>query len=326
MANVQKTPALDLLRVLAAWMVLAVHAGQVAGLDALTYPGAYGVQLFFILSGYLSEASLARDADPLRYYRRRLARILPAYYLLLAVRWVWDAARGVPTGAGYLRYFAFLQMWLPSDDWALWNNRSALWTMSAFAFFYLLAPWLHRILNSFWRSFAVLVLLLLGKGKLGAVIAQLLADRPQSANISEFSAKTPLMVLYCFLFGTALWHALREGKALFYGGFCLMLPVLLDFERGVPECVLAALVLLALVCPAPRLSEAQSRVLGYLSASSFWLYLFHPLVLDLFPVWEPGHAAALPYMAAVFAVCLAAGCVTYPPVRRLERWCAERLQ
>ena len=62
--------------------------------------------------------------------------------------------------AGFLRYFVFLQMWLPSDNWMLWNNRNVLWTMSAFAFFYLLAPWLYRLCKRFWGALALLVVCL----------------------------------------------------------------------------------------------------------------------------------------------------------------------
>lgn len=320
MTQTHKLPALDLLRVTAAAMVLAVHAGQPAGLDDLTRTGAYGVQLFFILSGYLSEASLARCDDPLRYYRRRAVRILPAYWLLLAVRFVFDTVRGTPCGVRFLRYVFFLQMWLPSEDWNLWNNRGALWTMSAFAFFYLLAPWLHRLLRGFWPSFGALLLLLVLKGKLGAFLENALAGWPPQANLHEFSAKTPVMVLYCFLFGTTLWHALREGKTLLYGGFCLLLPVLLDFRRGVPECVLTGLVLLALVCPAPKPGERAARWLSFLSGGSFWLYLFHPLVLEVLPA-----GSGWGYFATAFTLCALVCYGLYALViRRAEGWAAER--
>lgn len=320
MTETRKLPALELLRAAAAAMVLAVHTGQLAGLDSVTRTGAYGVQLFFILSGYLSEASLARNDDPLRYYTRRAVRILPVYWLLLAVRFVFDTVRGTPCGVRFLRYFVFLQMWLPSEDWNLWNNRNVLWTMSAFAFFYLLAPWLHRLLRGFWPSFGVLLVLLAGKGRLGALIEGALAGWPAEANIQEFSAKTPVMVLYCFLFGTTLWHALREGKALLYGGFCLLLPVLLDFSRGAPECVLTTLVLLALVCPAPALGGRAARWVSFLSGGSFCLYLFHPLVLEVLPAGSGWAYFAMVYVLAA-AVCYGVYALA---VRRLEGWFAAR--
>ena len=322
----QKSVSLDLLRVAAAGIVLYLHVGQAAGLGFVTLVSDGAVQLFFVLSGYLSEVSLARDSSALCYYRRRAVRILPAYWLVLALRFAADTLRGVPTGAEFFRYFVFLQMFLPSENWYLWNNRGALWTMSAFALFYLLAPWLHRVLNSFRRSLPVLLVLMACKGQLGAAIENALQGWPEAANISEFSARTPLMVLPCFLFGTTLWHALRENKAFGYGAFCLLLAAALGFTKGAFECVYTALVLLAAVCPAPALSARCERGLAFLSGGSFWLYLFHPLILDLFPVpvWESA-AARLVCAAGYGAVCVAVCYGVYAAVvRPLERWCRNR--
>ena len=54
-----QNPTLDLLRTGAALMVLAVHAGQAAGLGEQTRVGGQGVLLFFILSGYLTKIGRA---------------------------------------------------------------------------------------------------------------------------------------------------------------------------------------------------------------------------------------------------------------------------
>ena len=241
-----KNVALDELRILAALMVLGVHTGQKVGLG----DGAQGVQLFFVLSGYLAAASLSRHPEPLPYYQRRIRRILPLYWLVLVLRWLFDAVRylaagasaaqlfgpGGPCGPGYLRYFVFLQMWLPSDNWMLWNNRNVLWTMSAFAFFYLLAPWLYRLCKRFWGALALLVVCLAVKGRIGGLIESSLAAFPAEANISEFSAKTPVMTLYCFIFGMAAFAAVRENKQFLYGAFCILLAVLTNFQRAGFEC------------------------------------------------------------------------------------------
>ena len=234
-----KNVALDELRILAALMVLGVHTGQKVGLGDAAAVGAQGVQLFFVLSGYLAAASLSRHPEPLPYYQRRIRRILPLYWLVLVLRWLFDAVRylaagasaaqlfgpGGPCGPGYLRYFVFLQMWLPSDNWMLWNNRNVLWTMSAFAFFYLLAPWLYRLCKRFWGALALLVVCLAVKGRIGGLIESSLAAFPAEANISEFSAKTPIMTLYCFIFGMAAFAAVRENKQFLYGAFCILLAV-----------------------------------------------------------------------------------------------------
>lgn len=88
-----KNVALDELRILAALMVLGVHTGQKVGLGDAAAVGAQGVQLFFVLSGYLAAASLSRHPEPLPYYQRRIRRILPLYWLVLVLRWLFDAVR-----------------------------------------------------------------------------------------------------------------------------------------------------------------------------------------------------------------------------------------
>jgi peptidoglycan/LPS O-acetylase OafA/YrhL len=92
-------PQLDGLRALAIVMVLVSHfsASRSAALDVL---GNMGVQLFFVLSGFLITGILLEQraagsgasgphigAAPIlrRFYVRRFVRIMPAYYLGIAV-------------------------------------------------------------------------------------------------------------------------------------------------------------------------------------------------------------------------------------------------
>lgn len=332
-----KNVALDELRILAALMVLGVHTGQKVGLGDAAAVGAQGVQLFFVLSGYLAAASLSRHPEPLPYYQRRIRRILPLYWLVLVLRWLFDAVRylaagtsaaqlfgpGGPCGPGYLRYFVFLQMWLPSDNWMLWNNRNVLWTMSAFAFFYLLAPWLYRLCKRFWGALALLVVCLAVKGRIGGLIESSLAAFPAEANISEFSAKTPVMTLYCFIFGMAAFAAVRENKQFLYGAFCILLAVLTNFQRAGFECVFTVLVLLAVQnSQVVGLAENQkfAQAVEFVGAGSFWLYLAHPLVLELLPNTAMGGAAAWLCFAGVYAVCLMVCYALYTLfVRRYEQ-------
>lgn len=76
-------PALDGLRGIAILLVLAVHANRLPG-------GALGVDLFFVLSGFLITALLLREwhergAISLRsFYARRARRLLPALLVMLA--------------------------------------------------------------------------------------------------------------------------------------------------------------------------------------------------------------------------------------------------
>jgi peptidoglycan/LPS O-acetylase OafA/YrhL len=86
-------PALDGLRAVAILCVLATHAWTYPAsapiLNRLAAAGWVGVDLFFVLSGFLITrlllASRERGDYYSRFFVRRVRRIFPAYYLLLGL-------------------------------------------------------------------------------------------------------------------------------------------------------------------------------------------------------------------------------------------------
>jgi peptidoglycan/LPS O-acetylase OafA/YrhL len=106
-------PLMDSLRAIAALSVLVTHTGFLSGANGSTWYGPYlarldiGVTVFFLLSGFLlyrpfvsarfGERERPRIPD---YARRRLLRILPAYWLALTVLAFWPG---------------LTQMWEPHD-------------------------------------------------------------------------------------------------------------------------------------------------------------------------------------------------------------------
>ena len=131
------------------------------------------------------------------------------------------------------------------------------------------------------------------------------------------------MTLYCFIFGMAAFAAVRENKQFLYGAFCILLAVLTNFQRAGFECVFTVLVLLAVQNPqGAGLAENQkfAQAVEFVGAGSFWLYLAHPLVLELLPNTAMGGAAAWLCFAGVYAVCLMVCYALYTLfVRRYEQ-------
>lgn len=109
-------------------------------------PLGAGVHLFFVLSGMLITRILLdlrdvpdRGAALGRFYLRRLLRLWPAFYVVLALAWVADvplAATTWPWHAAYLSnvYIAWQQLWQ--------GHFSHFWSLAVEQQFYLLWPWL----------------------------------------------------------------------------------------------------------------------------------------------------------------------------------------
>ncbi len=83
-------------------MVMAFHFPKQDGLylfDGLAKYGFIGVDLFFVLSGYLiglsvfSSMVLETKFSLILFYVRRLLRTLPSYYIVVAIYFLWPAAR-----------------------------------------------------------------------------------------------------------------------------------------------------------------------------------------------------------------------------------------
>lgn len=146
-------PVLDALRAVAVILVLARHwakasentFGVVPGgpLAVLAQNGWLGVDLFFVLSGFListhfvgPQATPYSKAAVLEFYRRRAFRTLPLYWGVIGLCWL--AAVGEPTGAiswpSFHTHLLFLQDYLGSDVMV------TLWSLAVEEKFYLLAP------------------------------------------------------------------------------------------------------------------------------------------------------------------------------------------
>jgi peptidoglycan/LPS O-acetylase OafA/YrhL len=104
--------------------------------------GYSGVSFFFVLSGFiLSVNYLQREFAPGDFWIARIARILPAYLVALAVVLPFTILAGHKTGTPFfpsaLAPLFLLQAWIPKTA-LFWNSPG--WSLSCEAFFYLLFP------------------------------------------------------------------------------------------------------------------------------------------------------------------------------------------
>ncbi len=163
MAIIRKhEPVLDGIRGIAIILVLLAHSVWVFRqnnltswfLPAMTF-GWCGVDLFFVLSGYLITGILIRSRLALNrsssFYMRRFLRIFPIYYLCLSVilltapHWPWlRSALPYYRISDRIAYFAYLQNWLPlrHSGQTSSNILGHFWSLAVEEQFYLLWPWI----------------------------------------------------------------------------------------------------------------------------------------------------------------------------------------
>jgi peptidoglycan/LPS O-acetylase OafA/YrhL len=156
-ASLGRLPAADGLRAVAAVMVLLQHVSFLTG---ATFHSAVGnvlarfdvaVPVFFALSGFLlGRPFVARllDRRPLPpkapFYRRRVLRIVPAYWLALTATYVWlrpDSARQA-AGLDYPLHYLLLQIY-PGGTFQ--KGISLAWSLAVEMSFYLVLPWLAAL-------------------------------------------------------------------------------------------------------------------------------------------------------------------------------------
>jgi peptidoglycan/LPS O-acetylase OafA/YrhL len=152
-----RMPALDGLRGLAILLVIPHNSSLVDGiaLHGAAYPlkellliGWAGVQLFFVLSGFLITGALLDSQDASNYYSsfyaRRALRILPLYYGMLIASFVILGPLGVlteemlGTAHSHVWLWTFLSNWTSGSDEA--KGFSHFWSLAVEEQFYLLWP------------------------------------------------------------------------------------------------------------------------------------------------------------------------------------------
>ncbi len=146
-SKTQHIPALDGFRGLAAILVVVFHIFEF--LSKYLFFGWIGLEMFFVLSGYLITDILIKTVGRKNYlrnfYMRRILRIFPLYYLCLLIFLVIFPLLDIELG---LKYYTDNQVWLWTymQNWLyIFKNPSSntlnhLWSMAVEEHFYILWP------------------------------------------------------------------------------------------------------------------------------------------------------------------------------------------
>jgi peptidoglycan/LPS O-acetylase OafA/YrhL len=144
-------PLLDAMRALAALAIVLTHTAGVSDFNTDNALGAYtarlnmGVTLFFLLSGFLLYrpfvAARLEGRPPVRirdYTRRRVLRIVPAYWVALTVLALWPGLPAFWDGPWWRSYTFAQNYWLESTVQGIFPA----WTLCIEISFYLALPFI----------------------------------------------------------------------------------------------------------------------------------------------------------------------------------------
>lgn len=195
-------PALDGLRAVAVFIVIAYHAGLIQGI-----PGDLGVTLFFVLSGFLITWLLLREFAATesisirKFYARRALRIFPAYYVFILFSLALDTALGHRWSFGLITVaFTYLVNYYNAFLGHPTTSIAHAWSLAVEEQFYLLWPLaclalLRRSRESAARAVAFVIV---------AVVAWrsalfLIFHAPTSYVYNAFDTRCDALAIGCFL-------------------------------------------------------------------------------------------------------------------------------
>lgn len=311
---------LQALRAFAALSVVVFHAGRYVAdrlPEAMWRWGEFGVDVFFVLSGFVMLWATRPGTGTWPFLLRRVARIAPMYWLVtlamaLAV-WrrpdLFHAAVLDPAHLG--KSLAFIPHFHPGVPGEVWPFFVPGWTLNYEMYFYgLFAATLPWIVRPGPRVLAIVALL-----AMGVVLAHGVAalDAPALAVF----LRQPLV--FEFTLGMALALAYRHGLrlprslavAVAGAGFGLLVAVAVADFRLISAGVPAAAMVFAMVS-FPRLRSAAGRAMTRLGDASYTLYLIQPFAIGaLWLLWqavplERGVAEACGFIGACLIACAGA--------------------
>jgi peptidoglycan/LPS O-acetylase OafA/YrhL len=327
----ERQPGLDLLRALAIIVVVLYHAG----IMGFPLPGGVhrfgwiGVDLFFVLSGYLIGGQLLA---PLvrgerfnlgRFFVRRALRILPAYFCVLAIYAL------LPSWREYPEMFPLWKFLLSVQNIGLRGGTafSHAWSLAVEDQFYLLLPLVLLCLIR-WRRAAIVVPCAIVIG--GLALRWFLArQNPGDGGVSFRSFQTWIYYvtwtrLDPLVFGVVLaaiekfrpqwWQRLMNlapwlwlpGLALIVCAFWIEEPGVITVTTCVWQFPLIALGMAALlVCAlSPRLPFRRVSIPGaaFIASIAYSAYLVQKLVIHFVAQWLAIQNIALTSFPAIIGV------------------------
>lgn len=274
-----KEKNIQILRIASCFMVFFLHFGQIMNftgkLRDISYLGAYGVSLFFIISGYLAFKNFdsKKNDNIFIYYIKKFFRLAPIFYFIILINILLHSQvyMDIPIdsyGYGWWRYILFANQIIPATS-DFWVNITATWTIGIFAIFYIVAPFFKKIVFNLKSSIIITIVLYFISLKLPTI--------------------TPwfngVKYLYVFFVGAICYYTIKEQKKE------SMIVVFCIIQLFIGELGYISLFSILLLATSGSKNN-NSKIINILDKYSYAVYLIHALIIDTlyhFPLLNGGY-------------------------------------
>jgi peptidoglycan/LPS O-acetylase OafA/YrhL len=328
-------PALDGLRAVAVFLVILYHFGIAA------VPGAHGVMVFFVLSGFLITWLLLKENERegsvslSGFYRRRVLRIFPAFYAYwaLLVGMLLVTGKDVPWPHAWSSFFYTSNYYValggdPS------NGFSHTWSLAIEEQFYLLWPCLFLVWRADLKKMALFLVALIEAVWLYRALLCFAFGVDQAYIYAAFDTRLDNLMVGCLLAVVVkvgalkrLWRATSAHAALPLVTLALLIlsiyagPAYVPRYRDVFGFALEPLLIALLITQLIALSDTplwrwvEWPAVRFLGRISYSLYLYQQVTL--FPVRKALGAYPLAVqLAAAILFTVAVATVSYYVIER----------
>lgn len=257
--------------------------------------GSFGVELFFVLSGFLitsillnaraSEQKEERLTTVKNFFFRRALRIFPVYYFVVLVVYIFNVG-DVRANIGYLVSYT-LNMYCYAQN--RWPSMGHLWSLAVEEQYYLLWPWLIIFIRERYLKYVFIIAIATGvistyicMARLGHIDPFLVINcfdafgiggaYAYAASHISLRRKFEKGVFYAALFALAIYF---YWKTLTYIGQPIDHSI--TFGKTVDSIIALWLIIMVVNCRPGRVKKyfLENRVLNFIGKISYGLYLYH---------------------------------------------------